>query len=93
MSCGGACVQVVTLLEFYRSELGDPRVATPEAGHLVILDRDVDPAAVLLSQLTYAGVLDETFGIHCGVVELGKEVTGTDKNVKLAVNSKEEVLE
>lgn len=33
---------------------------------LLIVDRDVDMVSVLLSQLNYEGVLDETYGIDCG---------------------------
>ncbi|KAF0299955.1 Vacuolar protein sorting-associated protein 33B [Amphibalanus amphitrite] len=88
---GRAAQQVVSLLEFFRSELGEPRVTEPEVGHLVVLDRDVDPAAALLSQLTYAGIVDETFGVKCGVLELGADVTGTEKSVKLMLHSKDEV--
>lgn len=33
---------------------------------LLIVDRDVDMVSVLLSQLNYEGVLDETYGIECG---------------------------
>lgn len=45
----------------------------------------------LCSQVTYEGLLDDTFGIQCGVVEFDKEVTGTDKSIKLPVNSSDEV--
>ena len=34
---------------------------------LVVVDRDVDFVSLLLSQLNYEGVLDETFGIDCGM--------------------------
>ncbi|XP_037078680.1 vacuolar protein sorting-associated protein 33B-like [Pollicipes pollicipes] len=88
---GRAAQQVVSLLEFYRSEWGDPGVREPEVGHLVVLDRDVDPAAALLSQLTYSGVVDETFGIRCGVLELTPEVTGTEPAVKLMMHSRDQV--
>lgn len=35
---------------------------------VILLFLDIDYAAVLLSQLTYEGVLDETFGINSGKV-------------------------
>ena len=33
---------------------------------LILIDRDVDYASVLLSQLNYEGLLDEAFEIKCG---------------------------
>ena len=54
-----------------------------EIGHLFIFDRSVDYPTTLLSPLTYESLLDETFGIHCGVVELGKEITKTNNSVKV----------
>ena len=57
----------------------------------MVLDSDTDPAAVLLSQLTYAGIVDETFGVKCGVVELGPDVTGAERSVKLMLHSRDEV--
>lgn len=33
---------------------------------LLLIDRDVDVVSLLASQLTYEGILDETFGIECG---------------------------
>ena len=56
-----------------------------EIGHLFIFDRSVDYPTTLLSPLTYESLLDETFGIHCGVVELGKEITKTNNSVKVNV--------
>lgn len=33
---------------------------------LLLIDRDADVVSVLASQLTYEGVLDESFAIECG---------------------------
>lgn len=52
---------------------------------------DVDMVTPLCSQVTYEGLLDDIFGIHCGVVEFDKEVTGTDKSMKVSLNSTDEV--
>ena len=54
-----------------------------EIGQLFIFDRNVDYATILLSPLTYESLLDETFGIHCGSVELGKEVTKSNNTIKV----------
>ena len=58
-----------------------------EIGHLFIFDRNVDYTTTLLSPLPYESLLDETFGINCGVVELGKEITKTNNSVKVTVIS------
>lgn len=52
---------------------------------------DVDLVSPLCSQVTYEGLLDDIFGINCGVVEFGKDVTGTDKPVKVPLNSQDPV--
>ena len=39
---------------------------------LIVMDRDVDFISLLLSQLNYEGVLDETFGIECGMFGFGE---------------------
>ena len=52
---------------------------------------DVDLVSPLCSQVTYEGLLDDIFGIQCGVVEFGPEVTGSDKPVKVPLNSQDEV--
>lgn len=52
---------------------------------------DVDLISPLCSQVTYEGLLDDTFGIQCGVVEFDKEVTGTDKTMKMPLNSSDAV--
>ena len=54
-----------------------------EIGHLFIFDRNIDYATTLLSPLTYESLLDEAFGINCGVVDLGKEITKTNNSVKV----------
>ena len=64
-----------------------------EIGHLFIFDRNVDYTTPLLSPLPYESLLDETFGINCGVVELGKEITKTNNSVKVTVVSLKNIEE
>merc|ERR1719334_2960251 len=45
----------------------------PEIDHLILIDRDVDPITVLLTPLTYEGLIDETFGIENNRVKLPPE--------------------
>ena len=37
------------------------------------MDRDIDLASILLTQLNYEGVLDENFTVSCGFVTLQSE--------------------
>ena len=59
-----------------------------EIGHLIVFDRDVDYGSCLLSPMNYEALLDETYGINCGMVELRPELG----NVKLPLNSKDKVF-
>lgn len=66
--------------------------ATNDIGYLFLFDRDVDFASVLLTQLTYEGLLDETFGISCGYINFGPDVTRTQESVKLSLNNQDEIF-
>ncbi|MBE7180098.1 MAG: Sec1 family protein, partial [Terriglobus roseus] len=44
---------------------------------LVIIDREVDMPSVLMTQLTYEGLIDEIFHIESNNVELDTSITGT----------------
>ena len=56
---------------------------------LVLFDRSCDYVTPLCSQLTYEGILDDTFGIRSGFVQIGKEVMG--KNIKVLLNARDPV--
>ena len=58
-----------------------------EIGHVFIMDRDFDYASCLLSPVTYEALLDEVFGINCGVVDIG------DSNAKLELSSRDRTFE
>jgi vacuolar protein sorting-associated protein 33A len=45
--------------------------------NLIIIDRDVDFATVLLTQLTYEGLIDETFGIQHNQADVDSSIVGT----------------
>jgi hypothetical protein len=51
-----------------------------EIGYLFLFDRDVDYPSVLLTQLTYAGLLDEVFGLNCGVLEFSPLSSNSNKS-------------
>ncbi|XP_052828009.1 vacuolar protein sorting-associated protein 33B [Octopus bimaculoides] len=64
-----------------------------EIGKLFIIDRDVDFVTPLSSQLTYEGILDETFGIQSGYIEFTKEITGKDKPTRVLLSSQDEIYD
>ncbi|KAG8192271.1 hypothetical protein JTE90_002098 [Oedothorax gibbosus] len=72
-----------------KDSVNDPFGLT-KISHLIVLDRDIDYVPLLLSQLTYEGMLDECFGINNGRVLFPKEVNGKEE-VKVAVNSNDVV--
>lgn len=72
---------------------GEPNQLNNGIGHLIIIDRNADYITPLLSQVTYEGILDDTFGISSGFVEFGPEVTSTDKKIKLLLTSQDRVFE
>lgn len=43
---------------------------------LIVIDRQVDPATVLLSQLTYEGLVEELFGIKDAQAEVDSSIVG-----------------
>ncbi|KAK3094955.1 hypothetical protein FSP39_008319 [Pinctada imbricata] len=71
----------------------DPDYTKSEIGSLVIIDRDVDYVTPLCSQVTYEGLLDDSFGIKCGFIEFGPEVTGKDQTAKLLLTSDDQIFE
>ena len=52
---------------------------------------DVDFVTPLCTQVTYEGLLDDTFGISSGFIEFGPEVTGTDKSMKMLLTAQDMV--
>ena len=74
-----------------------------EIGQLVIIDRTVDLATPMLTQLTYEGILDEMFGIKCSHLSvpakalLGKNDEPLDKEAAekpriYALNSNDKIF-
>lgn len=93
----GACAQgVLRLMKLFPSDPSKARQSSqtslPRITHLFLFDRDIDYASVLLTQLTYSGLLDEFFGIKSGKVTFGKEVAGKGQEVRLSVNSSDVVF-
>ena len=58
---------------------------------MLIVDRSVDYASVLLSPLTYEALLNEVFNNVCGTIDLDERVTKGD-HVKLQLTSKDKMF-
>ncbi|XP_046857548.1 vacuolar protein sorting-associated protein 33B-like [Xenia sp. Carnegie-2017] len=63
----------------------------PGIDTLVLIDRDVDYVTPLCSQVTYEGLIDDTFEINSGMVTFDKTVTGTEKTLTMLLNSNDMV--
>ena len=62
-----------------------------EISTLMVVDRSVDYASVLLSPLTYEALLNEVFKNVCGTIDLDERVTKGD-HVKLQLSSKDKMF-
>ena len=86
MAKGDRAKRLADLLVRMRSEIG----ATDDSSHtstidltpspsiesLIILDREVDFPTVLLTQLTYEGLIDEEFGVDSNQIEVDSSLVG-----------------
>jgi hypothetical protein len=72
-------------LESWHNEVRPAFPSEAEFSHLIIIDRNIDLASVLLTQLTYEGVLDENFRIQSGFVYLN--IDGTEESQRVMINS------
>lgn len=78
---GEYSAQTNRLMKKLYAELGEPRSSPDQpVSHLFLLDRNIDITTVLLTGLTYESMLHDTFGISCGKVTFGDEVTRRMKN-------------
>ncbi|PIK61281.1 putative vacuolar protein sorting-associated protein 33B isoform X3 [Apostichopus japonicus] len=64
-----------------------------EIGHLILIDRDQDLVTPLCTQTTYEGLVDERYGVNCGFCEFPANVTGTNKSMKLLLNTEDMLFE
>lgn len=90
---GDSASKVDNLVRTLTTEMSEKRTSLDHAiGHLILIDREVDFVTPLCSQVTYEGLLDDIFGIKCGVIEFGEEVTGTEKPVKTVLSASDEIF-
>jgi hypothetical protein len=73
----GSCARIVTdMLYRMRRERDTEEPKSPEIDTLILIDRQVDMVTPMCTQLTYEGLIDETFNIHTGYVDLDPEMIG-----------------
>ncbi|XP_069840348.1 vacuolar protein sorting-associated protein 33B [Dendropsophus ebraccatus] len=91
----GRCAKMVYEMwkEVLEDEEGTQKERKPDLGLVFMIDRDVDYITPMCSQVVYEGLVDDVFGIKCGGVEFGPEVTSSDKSVKILLNSQDKVFE
>jgi len=90
---GKSVKKLLKLENLYNNHFGQSRNKSSEIGHLFIFERDLDWTSCLLSPLTYEGLLEETFGISCGTVEFGPEVTKTEATTKLQLSCMDKMFD
>lgn len=73
-------------LKYGQNFMSDPD-AISSFTDIYLIDRDSDFASVLLSQINYEGILDESFNISCNKLEF-KVQTGAEPNPKIDNTSK-----
>lgn len=88
---------VRNLQETWHREVQPNLPEKSEFSHLIVIDRDIDLVSVLLTQLTYEGVLDENFRMQCGFVtftpETGDQAEESQHERMLVNSSKDKIYE
>ncbi|KHJ40113.1 hydrolase, alpha/beta domain protein [Trichuris suis] len=72
---GKSATVVANLTEAIGLRLGFSRLTDNCCTHVILFDRDVDPAAILLSCLTYDSLLDDKFGLNSGFLNVPKQLS------------------
>ncbi|MFT7816448.1 vacuolar protein sorting-associated protein 33B isoform X1 [Arapaima gigas] len=87
----GRCAKMV--YESWREQVeeSEQKAQQSEIGNVFLIDRDVDFVTPLCSQVVYEGLVDDIFRIKW-CVEFGPDVTLSDKNVKVMLNSQDKVF-
>ena len=86
--------RLAKLEQYFNHHYGQPKHKSGDIGQIFIFERDLDWTSCLLSPLTYEGLLDETFGVTCGTVEFGPEVTKTEgATTKLQLSSMDKMFD
>ncbi|KAJ1532196.1 hypothetical protein ONE63_000816 [Megalurothrips usitatus] len=93
LTLGRYAKQIQAMTELLIDQLGESDRPQSDIGCMVIVDRDVDYAAALLTPATYTSLMDEVLGIKCGVVELPKSDAkqGEKQTVGHQLSSEDEI--
>lgn len=89
LSFGSYSKLVTNMISLFSEEFLFPNRNSPEISCFIILDRNVDYASALLRGCSYTSLLDEVFGINCGVVDIKN--TKPDKAVNYSLSSSDEI--
>ncbi|KRX83335.1 Sec1 family protein [Trichinella nativa] len=74
--CAGQSATVLAnMIESISLDQGYSKLKDPCCSHVILIDRDVDPATMFLSSLTYESLLEEKFTIQSGFMEIPEEIS------------------
>ncbi|XP_050403555.1 vacuolar protein sorting-associated protein 33B [Patella vulgata] len=62
-------------------------------GHLFIIDRDIDFVTPLCAPVTYEALLDEIYGIECGIIDLTNPDSTSNTPGKLLLTAENEIFQ
>ncbi|XP_023218534.1 vacuolar protein sorting-associated protein 33B-like [Centruroides sculpturatus] len=89
----GRCAKmVIDMFRVLDNETKQTGSTNSQIDYAILIDRDVDYPSVLLTQLTYEGLLDETYGIKSAKVTFGEDVTKKKESVKVVLNNSDEIF-
>ncbi|RUS89069.1 hypothetical protein EGW08_003180 [Elysia chlorotica] len=88
---GKGAKMVHELMETMFETHKDRKDKTFHIGQIFLVDRDIDYISLLCSPMTYEALLDESFGINCGMIDFDGEVTGDGKGTKMLLTSQDEI--
>ena len=69
LALGQYAAIVLNQFDAMYDDLGEDRKVNSDFGALVIMDRNMDYPSALLTPLTYAALLKETYDVRCGICE------------------------
>ncbi|KAJ8872984.1 hypothetical protein PR048_026600 [Dryococelus australis] len=93
LAYGRFAVQVQKMQELLLEESSGVEKCASEIGCVVLVDRDIDYASILLTPVTYSALLDEVFGITGGTIELDERVLGANKTLTYKLSKNDEVYD
>ncbi|CAG0878685.1 unnamed protein product [Darwinula stevensoni] len=87
---GEKASKIKHMLDMFEAEIGLSTSAEAEIEAMYLFDRDIDLPAILLSQMSYSGLLDEEFTFKTGTLEFTNE---EGKTHKLMLSAADEVFQ